>query len=515
MNPTAQSSGPRPKVGVSYAWREEEGDGINQGKVEELCTYLRGRGIEVIRDKTHAENGKSLVDFMKEIADQDHLCVFLSEAYLRSEWCMRELLTAWQRSCSDPDRFRKRVKVWLMPGMSLEDRARWTGHWKTEADRKKKELDGLAPQTVTGEYDLLRLFENIAADVNKILLHVRDHLAPRTFDEFVDWVTDTFLETSAAPTVPTVQPRPTPNPPVPNPPSPSPNPVPSMPLPDYRAKVIEAIEAKLSSTALAGLAKKLATIPDLGALKSGQFVVSRKLRIGPEPVYDVVLGIEKLVNNKDVSKASERKELANVVGGVVVLGMSPVWLADQFRGHQSGHPIPVPSDQGRLSVEDGTSADLLSLVSCAFFSREFNLDGTLKKLFSKDDLATKDAGPGETLRGVGADDIEFELKCHLVEQLHPKRGKRSRPSGGLDPDYRKWIADRFGELIGYVNRDHDKGNSQYLSHKDYAAHIPTIRRMGLDKLLFLIPVDGNFEDAFRKHVEVLKTAWDLHERLLK
>ena len=46
---------------------------------------------------------------------------------------------AWQRSTDNPDEFRKRVKVWVIPESvsihSLEKRLQYTEHWNSERNR--------------------------------------------------------------------------------------------------------------------------------------------------------------------------------------------------------------------------------------------------------------------------------------------------------------------------------------------------------------------------------------------
>jgi hypothetical protein len=510
----------KPKVAVSYAWREEE-RGPNEGKVEELCSDLSKAGLVIVRDTKSVRPGDSLVEFVNKLADEEHLCVFLSESYLRSHWCMRELYAAWNRSQSDPARFGARVKVWVLPGLSLDgDLKVWTTHWKEKAAKKAEERKGIDPTHVIEELNDERIYGKIAGDINSILHYVVKHHHPKDWTEFRNWV-----EQSLPGAVLTA-----PSPIQSNPPSVSSTstvavvpPVtatpPSKPRPDYRGKVIEALEEKLSLKVMERVAPELATIRHFGTFNKVRFSVAKSLQSGPDDVYEIMMGLERKVKamlaNGHLKPADKRQHLADVVAGVVVLGMSPEWIETQFSELEQGKQIPVPSDGGTVPVGGEHSADLLYLVSRAFFSRNVHIDGALTRLFKEDSLASADTGLGEDLRSIGPDDMEFELKLHLVQELHPRGAKRGKASGKMDASQRTFVSDRFREVIGYVNRDYDKGEPRYLSHEDYARHIPTIRQMGLDKLLFLIPTAGNFDEAFKQHVEVLSVAWDLHRLLVK
>ncbi len=118
-----------PKVGVSYSWKEER-EGAHHGAVDRFCASLRKAGIEVIRDQDEVQHGECLSEFMRDLGASEFLCVFLSDGYLKSPNCMYELLVAWQRSMDNPKDFRRRVKVWVMPGSAVVSQAPrcWARH---------------------------------------------------------------------------------------------------------------------------------------------------------------------------------------------------------------------------------------------------------------------------------------------------------------------------------------------------------------------------------------------------
>lgn len=183
------------QVAVSYSWREED-KGANHGAVKAFCEQLRQLGVDVIRDLNRLKHGDCISKFMRSIGASDFLCVFLSEAYLKSPNCMYELLIAWQCSKDNPEQFRSRVKVWVMRGVGIsqvENRLAFLEHWKAERDRvvpliEKHATDGLAP----AELETFRRTQQIAEHVNEMLLFFADTLSPQSVDEFRNWVGEQF-----------------------------------------------------------------------------------------------------------------------------------------------------------------------------------------------------------------------------------------------------------------------------------------------------------------------------------
>ncbi len=188
MNQPSPSTTP-PTVAVSYAWKEEA-QGPNRKKVEDFCARLEQNGIRVVRDVNHVQYGQPLLDFVNQLAEHDHLCIFLSKAYLKSEWCMREIHAAWKRSLSDSGRFRRRVRIWLMPGLSIKtaaERTRWTRYWGKESKSIKRALAGLRSTQVISEIESQKAIDDFSNDTNAILHHVHKHLIPSDFNGFAKW----------------------------------------------------------------------------------------------------------------------------------------------------------------------------------------------------------------------------------------------------------------------------------------------------------------------------------------
>ena len=151
-----------PKVAISYSWAaEREGDA--KGYATKLWETLQKKGIDVIRDTDRLKHTDSIIKFMEAVGSSDILCVFLTDAYLKSPNCMYELTVAWQRTGS-PEAFRKRVLVWIGPDaqgiLKAAQRAGYSKYWSDQVSQASPD-------------DLYRL-KSIDAAVDQMLRTIAD-----------------------------------------------------------------------------------------------------------------------------------------------------------------------------------------------------------------------------------------------------------------------------------------------------------------------------------------------------
>ncbi len=190
---------PRPsderRACVSYAWKEERSsDPQRAGKVSEFCTKLEAVGVSIVRDTTALALGDRLSAFMRQIGHSDCVYIFLSDAYLKSPNCMYELLTIWQTSGDDPEKFRERTRVFFMPGtdvFSMAARLKYAVYWKKLRD-EAQELIKDGGVDILGPTDLkhFKQIQDFAHHVNEMLAQIVDVLQPSAFDEFIDLAID-------------------------------------------------------------------------------------------------------------------------------------------------------------------------------------------------------------------------------------------------------------------------------------------------------------------------------------
>jgi hypothetical protein len=113
-------------VYVSYAWKEEEQNRLVD-KLEQACA---ARGIDLRYDKKAMRYGDSIRQFMDEIGTAEHVVLLLSEAYLKSRYCMDELC----RIYGNGD-FRRRVNPIVLSETRfhhVDEHSPYTQHWEDE-----------------------------------------------------------------------------------------------------------------------------------------------------------------------------------------------------------------------------------------------------------------------------------------------------------------------------------------------------------------------------------------------
>lgn len=377
---------PISKVAVSYAWKEEDA-GPHAGAVEEIVSDLRSRGVDVLRDTDRIKHGESLSRFMKDVGSSEALCVFLSDAYLKSPNCMYELLIAWQRTRDDPESFRKRVKVWVMPGTvsiyTLEDRLTYTEHWNAESKRiaplvKKHATSGLS----SSELANFRKVQQIASDVSEILTFVADSLSPKSVDEFKQWVTE-----SLPPETPVLDDQELEE------------------LFDATAMEIEQVIAQ-SKTLREFLAS---AAPGLLECNSTGTHLAKGVRSGGVDVCEMLKKI-KLGLRQFHGTSDDWTRLELFVGGLVVSSVNREWVRQQSEIQSA---ISYPGKLDTIPLGGGRSACLIPVLTAAIARTH----ARLAHVFGEPNERHLTIEPPKVSRGVLTADKTTELKLHFIHYI--------------------------------------------------------------------------------------------------
>jgi internalin A len=167
---------------VSYAWNDE-----SKAIVDKLCDEAEQRHIEILRDKTGHGQGESISRFMQKLGAGDRVFVILSEKYLRSPYCMYELLEVWRTSKMEDKVFRQRIRVYRLPDAKMSsplERALCAKYWKeqfTELDAVVRQhgADLLGP----ADFKRYKLMQDFAHRVGDMLALIADTLQPADFEE--------------------------------------------------------------------------------------------------------------------------------------------------------------------------------------------------------------------------------------------------------------------------------------------------------------------------------------------
>lgn len=164
-------------VYVSYAW-----GGESEKLVDEFELRLP-KDLKLIRDKNELRPGDWISQFMADIGRADLVLVVLSDKYLRSVYCMRELLYLFNTSLGERDRFMRKLvplTVGNVPMNRALERVSYVKYWKQEHDKLDKELSVLDHASV-GDADraellLMKDFQHRVADM---LAWLADTLMPQ------------------------------------------------------------------------------------------------------------------------------------------------------------------------------------------------------------------------------------------------------------------------------------------------------------------------------------------------
>jgi len=180
------------RIGISYAWRPEEDEtNENYGRVTEFCKKIEAKGYRVMRDRDFLKPDDSLSEFMRQLANREHLYIFLSKAYLESRNCMYELLVAWQRHYNDANAAMERIHVFTFNDARIYDeetRAEYVEYWAEKKAIAEKRRLTQARSNVLGSKvaDRINTTCHIAQTVGDFLETVADRFAPKDFDEYVE-----------------------------------------------------------------------------------------------------------------------------------------------------------------------------------------------------------------------------------------------------------------------------------------------------------------------------------------
>jgi len=156
----------KPEIFISYAW------GGESGKIaDKLEKFLPKAGLRTYRDETTLRYKDDLIKFMNRIGEVDGGVVVISEKYLKSLNCMRELMNLYEKDnfidiifpiCLEDANFYNEAKL-------LE----YGSYWKKvlEERKKQKEEHGESANDLLEENDKLveQIVENFYKVVKKLI----------------------------------------------------------------------------------------------------------------------------------------------------------------------------------------------------------------------------------------------------------------------------------------------------------------------------------------------------------
>src|SRR4051812_5547192 len=124
------------EIFFSYAWGDDNESGSSREEIlNELYESLIADGFQVIRDK-NALRYKSLIsDLTGQIGRGKFIVVAISDKYLKSTYCMLELLEIYRKSNSDIDEMLKKIFPIVLDDAKIynpEDRVDYLKFWEAK-----------------------------------------------------------------------------------------------------------------------------------------------------------------------------------------------------------------------------------------------------------------------------------------------------------------------------------------------------------------------------------------------
>lgn len=180
--------GEKPKFAISYAWNEKNFTGPDlEAAVNLLCSAADTRNVQILRDKQNMAPGDSIRAFMLDIARSPRIFVFLSDKYLKSTYCMRELYETWRECRQDAEELKQRVRVFTLHDANISDvhaRAAYRDYWDREHQRRSALHQQIGLRG--NDLDELDFIESLKhRDLMKVLGVFQDTLRHSRIEDFI------------------------------------------------------------------------------------------------------------------------------------------------------------------------------------------------------------------------------------------------------------------------------------------------------------------------------------------
>jgi internalin A len=178
--PIPLSDAQKPIVYLSYAWGGKARPELKQFAVE-LESSLQA-DFDVRRDERATRSGDRISEFMREIGRGARVLVLLSDPYLRSPNCMRELLHLYHRHLENAHDLRKHVLPLILDAdltSTAKQRLGYVKFWKQRLIELKEETAGLDPVECLPTHHEMAMIEEFRLKTEDMLIFLDDILMPR------------------------------------------------------------------------------------------------------------------------------------------------------------------------------------------------------------------------------------------------------------------------------------------------------------------------------------------------
>lgn len=160
---------------LSYSWAD-------RNVADDIDRKFDNMPLSIMRDVRDLGDFERIKDYMKKIRENDYVVMIISEQYLKSKYCMYEILEMFKEI-----NYCNRILPLIVPNANIfspQTRADYIRFWKTEYTSLKKTIDEIDDTVATiALADDLKMYNNIYRDIDEIIAVIVDMKCPRTVDE--------------------------------------------------------------------------------------------------------------------------------------------------------------------------------------------------------------------------------------------------------------------------------------------------------------------------------------------
>jgi tetratricopeptide (TPR) repeat protein len=153
------------KIFISYSWS-------NMDVADEIEKDLSQLQLELVRDVRDLKYRASISEFMEKIRDSDYAILLISDEYLKSKNCMKEVLHLLKDK-----NYEDKILPVIVGELSVYDtfgRLEYSKFWQGKQEEMERSIVGLAPSSILNEIVELKSIERIASDINEFLAYISD-----------------------------------------------------------------------------------------------------------------------------------------------------------------------------------------------------------------------------------------------------------------------------------------------------------------------------------------------------
>lgn len=151
---------------ISYAWKDTE-------YVDKLDNKLQTYGYKAVRDIRDAQYAQNIKAFMKNIRKTDYSIIVLSDNFLRSENCMREILEFIK-----DDNYKNRIIPVILDSAKeiwgSDKGIQYTIYWRDKEKKFKEQLSKIDEESKGGYIEDLKHISSVKDSIGEIIKIFRD-----------------------------------------------------------------------------------------------------------------------------------------------------------------------------------------------------------------------------------------------------------------------------------------------------------------------------------------------------